>query len=95
MDFVLRDAYMSGYSAKVFDLDRLLHYSVFTPRGLTIHERGLSALADIEPQIPRIPYRNGDRLRGFLLECLSRKVDERPATMVEFQRRLNQWVLES
>ncbi|MGO8746537.1 MAG: HD domain-containing protein [Thermoguttaceae bacterium] len=44
MDFVLRDAYMSGYSAKVFDLDRLLHYSVFTPRGLTIHERGLSAL---------------------------------------------------
>jgi uncharacterized protein len=44
MDFVLRDAYMSGYSAKAFDLDRLLHYSEFTPRGLTIHERGLSAL---------------------------------------------------
>jgi hypothetical protein len=44
MDFVLRDAYMSGYSSRAFDLDRLLHYSVFTPRGLTIHERGLSAL---------------------------------------------------
>ncbi|MCR4412216.1 MAG: HD domain-containing protein [Thermoguttaceae bacterium] len=44
MDFVLRDAYMSGYNARAFDLDRLLHYSVFTPRGLTIHERGLSAL---------------------------------------------------
>lgn len=44
MDFVLRDAYMSGYSTRAFDLDRLLHYSVFTPRGLTIHERGLSAL---------------------------------------------------
>jgi len=44
MDFVLRDAYMSGYSAKAFDLDRLLHYSVYTPRGLTVHERGLSAL---------------------------------------------------
>ena len=44
MDFVLRDAYMSGYSQRAFDLDRLLHYSVFTPRGLTIHERGLSAL---------------------------------------------------
>jgi len=44
MDFVLRDAYMSGYSARAFDLERLLHYSVFTPRGLTIHERGLSAL---------------------------------------------------
>ena len=44
MDFVLRDAYMSGYSTRAFDLDRLLHYSVFTPEGLTIHERGLSAL---------------------------------------------------
>ncbi|MCH8829513.1 MAG: HD domain-containing protein, partial [Planctomycetes bacterium] len=43
MDFVLRDAYMSGYSTKAFDLQRLLHYSVFTSRGLTIHERGLSA----------------------------------------------------
>ncbi len=44
MDFVLRDAYMSGYSTKAFDLQRLLHYSEFTHRGLTIHERGLSAL---------------------------------------------------
>jgi HD superfamily phosphohydrolase len=44
MDFVLRDAYMSGYSARAFDLDRLLHYSAFTASGLTIHERGLSAL---------------------------------------------------
>jgi HD superfamily phosphohydrolase len=44
MDFVLRDAYMSGYSTKVFDIDRLLHYSLFTDKGLTIHERGLSAL---------------------------------------------------
>lgn len=44
MDFVLRDAYMSGYSTQAFDLDRLLHYSEFTPKGLTIHERGLSAL---------------------------------------------------
>jgi HD superfamily phosphohydrolase len=44
MDFVLRDAYMSGYSTRAFDLARLLHYSQFTERGLTIHERGLSAL---------------------------------------------------
>jgi HD superfamily phosphohydrolase len=44
MDFVLRDAYMSGYSQRSFDLDRLLHYSFFTERGLTIHDRGLNAL---------------------------------------------------
>jgi hypothetical protein len=44
LDFVLRDAYMSGYSARAFDLERLLHYSFFTPVGLTIHSRGLGAL---------------------------------------------------
>ena len=44
MDFVLRDAYMSGYSTRAFDLERLLYYSFFTDQGLTIHERGLSAL---------------------------------------------------
>lgn len=44
LDFVLRDAYMTGYSARAFDLDRLLHYSFFSPQGLTIHDRGLDAL---------------------------------------------------
>lgn len=44
MDFVLRDALMSGYSARAFDLERLLHYSFFTEQGLTIHSRGVAAL---------------------------------------------------
>ena len=44
LDFVMRDAYMSGYSVKAFDLFRLLHYSFFTPQGLTIHSRGLQEI---------------------------------------------------
>ena len=44
MDFVLRDAYMSGYSGRAYDLDRLLRYSFFSERGLTIHRRGVNAL---------------------------------------------------
>ncbi len=44
MDFVLRDAYMSGYSPQAFDLDRLLRYSFFSRHGLTIHRRGVNAL---------------------------------------------------
>ncbi|MCU0960295.1 MAG: HD domain-containing protein [Pirellulaceae bacterium] len=44
MDFVLRDAYLSGYSQRAFDLDRLLHYSFFSASGMTIHERGMNAL---------------------------------------------------
>ena len=44
MDFVLRDAYMSGYSPRAYDLDRLLRYSFFSERGLTIHQKGINAL---------------------------------------------------
>ncbi|MEN1681769.1 MAG: HD domain-containing protein [Planctomycetota bacterium] len=44
MDFVLRDAYMSGYSERAFDLDRLMRYSFFHERGLTIHQKGTGAL---------------------------------------------------
>jgi len=44
LDFVLRDSYMSGYEHLSFDLERLLNYSAFTEKGLTIHERGLGGL---------------------------------------------------
>src|SRR5262249_57141037 len=44
MDFVLRDSLMAGFGPRAFDLDRLLHYSFFTPHGLTLHVKGLSAL---------------------------------------------------
>lgn len=44
MDFVLRDAYMSGYNTKAVDISRLIHYSFFTKDGLTIHSRGLPSL---------------------------------------------------
>jgi HD superfamily phosphohydrolase len=44
MDFVLRDSYMSGHGPRAFDLDRLLHYSFFTPAGLTVHVKGLDSL---------------------------------------------------
>ncbi len=44
MDFVLRDSYLSGHGPRSFDLDRLLHYTFFTPQGLTLHARGIDAL---------------------------------------------------
>ncbi len=46
MDFVLRDAYMSGYNTRAFDLSRLVHYSFFTEQGLAIHARGLPTLVN-------------------------------------------------
>lgn len=44
MDFVLRDAFMTGYSPRAFDMQRLFQYSFFSPQGLTIHDRGVDAL---------------------------------------------------
>ena len=44
LDFVERDAYASGFSLQPFDLERLLHYSFFTPKGLAIHKKGVAAL---------------------------------------------------
>ncbi|HZZ73627.1 MAG TPA: HD domain-containing protein [Pirellulales bacterium] len=44
LDFVLRDAYMSGYNTRAVDVERLLRYSFFSHSGLTIHARGISAL---------------------------------------------------
>ena len=44
MDFVLRDAYMTGYSSRAYDLERLLRYTFYSERGLTIHQKGVAAL---------------------------------------------------
>jgi hypothetical protein len=44
MDFVLRDAYMTGYSQRSYDMDRLLRYTFFSNEGLTLHDRGIPAL---------------------------------------------------
>ena len=43
-DYVLRDSYMCGVAIGPVDIERLLHYTFFTPNGLTIHQAGLPAL---------------------------------------------------
>ncbi len=44
LDYVLRDAYMCGVATGAIDIDRLLYYTFFTEKGLTLHKAGLSAL---------------------------------------------------
>ncbi len=43
-DYVLRDSYMCGVAVGPVDIERLLHYTFFTSKGLTIHQSGLPAL---------------------------------------------------
>ncbi|HTU02316.1 MAG TPA: HD domain-containing protein [Candidatus Sulfotelmatobacter sp.] len=44
MDYIQRDAYMTGFSLDMVDIDRLLHYTFVTRKGLTLHKSGSSAL---------------------------------------------------
>ncbi|MEW6410079.1 MAG: HD domain-containing protein [Nitrospirota bacterium] len=44
LDYVLRDSYMCGVSIGPVDIERLMHYTFFTKKGLTLHRAGGAAL---------------------------------------------------
>ena len=44
LDYVKRDAYMCGVAIGAVDIDRLMYYTFFTDKGLTLHKSGLTAL---------------------------------------------------
>ena len=44
LDYVQRDAFMTGVSLDMVDIARIRYYSFFTDAGLTLHEAGISAL---------------------------------------------------
>lgn len=44
LDYVQRDAYMTGFSLDLVDTKRLLYYTFYSPDGLTLHQAGISAL---------------------------------------------------
>lgn len=44
LDYVQRDAYMTGFSLDMVDIPRLRYYTFFTSEGLTLHQSGISAL---------------------------------------------------
>jgi HD superfamily phosphohydrolase len=45
LDYVQRDAYMTGFSLDIVDIARLRFYTFFTEEGLTLHQVGISALS--------------------------------------------------
>ncbi len=44
LDYVSRDSYMCGVAVGPIDRERLIHYTFFTPQGLTLHKAGNAAL---------------------------------------------------
>jgi len=45
LDYVQRDAFMTGFSLDIVDITRLRFYTFFTKKGLTLHQAGVSALS--------------------------------------------------
>ncbi|MDA8125711.1 MAG: HD domain-containing protein [Deltaproteobacteria bacterium] len=45
LDYVQRDAFMTGYSLDIVDIDRLRFYTFYSRDGLTLHQAGVSALS--------------------------------------------------
>ncbi|MBU2226842.1 MAG: HD domain-containing protein [Proteobacteria bacterium] len=45
LDYVQRDAFMTGFSLDIVDITRLRFYTFFTKAGLTLHQAGVSALS--------------------------------------------------
>ncbi len=45
LDYVQRDAFMTGFSLDIVDIARLRFYSFFTRDGLALHQTGISALS--------------------------------------------------
>ncbi len=43
LDYVQRDAFMTGFSLDIVDVERLCFYTFFTRDGLTLHQAGVSA----------------------------------------------------
>jgi HD superfamily phosphohydrolase len=44
LDYVLRDSYMCGVAVGPVDLTRLIHYTLISDKGFTIHKTGIPAL---------------------------------------------------
>lgn len=45
LDYVSRDSYLCGVAVGPIDRERLIHYTFFSPKGLTLHKAGNAALA--------------------------------------------------
>jgi uncharacterized protein len=99
---VLRDAYMCGVAVGPVDLERLLHYSMLTEHGLTLHKAGIGALT-MFLQARLYLYTNvychrtsralDLHLREIFAETMRYLFPGNPLDMLERYQRLTDWSL--
>ncbi len=102
LDYVLRDSYMCGVAVGPVDIRRLIHYSFFTPKGLTLHKAGLSALQMfLNTRLylySNVYYHRTTRaidlhLRDIFADTIQRVFPHNPLKKLSGYRNLTEWSL--
>ena len=102
LDYVLRDSYMCGVAVGPVDIRRLIHYTFFTDKGLTLHKTGLPALQMfLNTRLylySNVYYHRTTRaidlhLRDIFPETIKLVFAHNPATHLSEYRALTEWSL--
>ena len=102
MDYIQRDAYMTGFSLEMVDIDRLLFYTFFTEKGLTLHQAAGPALARfVQARLSMysdVYYHRTNRaidlhMRDIFRDTMEILVPYNPARELERYLELSEWFL--
>lgn len=102
LDYVRRDAYMTGFSIDIVDINRLMFYSFFSVQGLTLHQAGISAFTRfLNARLnlySNIYYHRTGRAIDFHMQEIFRDTMQRvfpqnPVRSLDKYLRLNDWSL--
>ncbi|MGE3536388.1 MAG: HD domain-containing protein [Candidatus Tectimicrobiota bacterium] len=102
LDYVLRDAYMCGVAIGPVDLERLLHYTMLSAPGLTLHKAGIGALTMFlqarlylytHVYLHRTSRALDLHLRELFADTMRYLCPGNPLAMLERYQRLTDWAL--
>lgn len=102
MDYIQRDAYMTGFSLDLVDTDRLLFYTFVHPMGLTIHRAGVPVLVRfLQARVAMysdVYYHRTNRavdlqMREIFAETVKELLPENPARRLDRYLGFTEWFL--
>jgi HD superfamily phosphohydrolase len=102
LDYIQRDAYMTGFSLDLVDTERLLFYTFVHPKGLTIHRAGVPVLLRfLQARVAMysdVYYHRTNRavdlqMREIFAETMGELIRENPARRLDRYLGMTEWFL--